>query len=390
MNQTSSLSAPHASFIDPTARREFIFCWFIGLTCSTTQNYSALLAIVFQQSGLPLQDIGLILSMIAAPALVGTLMSATISGRFGIVPTVRFSILMIGLGWAMLIFTRDSFAGALAARLVQGVGVGLFLPVMMLYVQSRLTRERFIHLVTIFTATIPVATAIAPPLGEWTLARSGATAMLVEALVPAGIALALTFFLRPGPKSENPKGIDLAGGLKRRFILPCVAVMMGGAFYGYLISYLPADLHLREIAVAAFFLPSTAALLIGRFGAIQRLQHLPPPYLVAGGMAMTALGYLLMTIAPNAYVIALSGFLLGGGNSVMWPIVSAWVSLGLGPTERGAPQAVASTAFYFGIYVAPLPLTYVIASQGYLAAEALLAVLAAVMTAVLFARRKAA
>ncbi len=379
--------ARSAGFIDAIARREFILCWIIGLTCSTTQNYSALLAIVFRQSGHDLPNVGLLLSLFAIPALVGTLLSATIAGRFGILPTVRAAIALTAIGLGSLAITRGDFASALASRLVQGVGVGLFLPVTMLYVQSRLTRERFLYLVTIFTATIPLASAIAPPLGEWALANFGPTALLVESMFPAAIALLLTFFMRPGPKSEKAGGLDLAGGFKRRFLLPCVAVMMGGALYGYVVSYLPADLQSRGIPLAAFFLPSTSALLIGRFGAMRRLQHLSPPVLIAGGMAMSAVGYAFITVAPNSFVAAIAGFLLGGGNSVMWPVASAWVSQGLGPSERGAPQAVASTAFYFGIYVAPLPLTYVIAQSGFVAAEILLAIVALVMGAVLFARR---
>ena len=371
-------------FIDVVARREFLLAWVIGLAYSTTQNYSALLAIVFEQSGHELASIGLLLSLFAIPTLSATLLSASCAARFGILPMARIAISLTAFGLASLALTRFDFFSALMSRLVQGAGVGFFLPVMMLYVQSRLTRARFVYLVTIFTATIPLASAIAPPLGEWTLAHWGANALFVQSLLPAVLALILTFFLRAPAQLPVTSGLDLAGGFKHAYLLPFLAVMIGGALYGYLVSYLPSHLQLRNIALAAFFMPSTLALLLGRFVAMRFLQHMRPPHVVALGMALSAFGYGVLALGEAWPAALIAGFMLGGGNSVMFPVVSAWVSLGLEPHQRAAPQALASTAFYFGIYVMPLPQTFLVAHFGYSGAEYVLGLVALGMMALLF------
>ena len=375
-------------FIDAIAKREFILAWIIGLAYSTTQNYSALLAIVFEQSGHELAVIGLLLSLFAISTLSATLLSALCAGRFGILPMARVAICLTALGLGSLALTRFDFVGALISRLVQGAGVGFFLPMMMLYVQSRLTRARFVYLVTIFTATIPLASAIAPPLGEWTLAHWGASALFVQSMLPAVLALVLTFFLRaPAPLPSKP-GLDLSGGLQRAFLMPFLAVMMGGALYGYLVSYLPNHLQARGIGLAAFFMPSTLALLLGRFIGMRFLQHMQPPHVVALGMALSALGYGVLALGESWPAALIAGFMLGGGNSVMFPVVSAWVSQGLEPHQRAAPQALASTAFYFGIYVMPLPQTFLVAHFGFTGAELILGLIALAMMGLLYLPQK--
>ena len=179
------------------ARREFLIACLAGLLYSVTQNYSALLAVVFAASGHALPAIGLLLSLFAVPALVGTLASSAIVARIGVLPAVRCAALCTAAGIGSLAVTRSDFSLALASRLVQGFGVGLLLPALMTYVQSRLDRARFVYLVTAFSAVIPLAAAIAPPLGEWTFERYGARALFVEAAIPALLCCALTFLLRP-------------------------------------------------------------------------------------------------------------------------------------------------------------------------------------------------
>ena len=305
-----------ANYIDAIARREYVVIWFASLAYSTTQNYSPLLAIVFRESGHDLPSIGLLLSLFAIPALTGTLLSSAFAARFGVLPTVRLAIILTALGIGSLAFTRDQFWAALLSRLVQGAGVGLFLPVMMLYVQSRLTRVSFLYLVTIFTVTLPVASAIAPPLGEWTLRHFGATAMFVESMAPAALALAMTFLLRPFGIAAPASGLNLAGGFRRRYILPLVSIAIAGGLYGYVLSYLPADLQQRGIPLAAYFMPSTAGLILVRFAGIKRLQHVTPPWLVAGGMLLQAFGYAFVAGANGAAMAAVGGSLLGAGNSL--------------------------------------------------------------------------
>jgi MFS family permease len=360
-------------FIDARARIEFFRICLAGLFFSITQNYSTLLAIVFQQSGHSLPRTGLLISVFAIPTVATALLSSAIVGRIGAMGTMRLAMVLTILGIGSLAFTRDFFWLAMLSRVVQGLGVGMLLPSSMTYVQSRLTRERFVYLVAFYSTVIPLATAIAPPIGEWTLAHYGANVLFGTAVLWCAVGLLLTFGPRSQPLGAKRGALGLKGAFRARFTLPLLAVVTGGALYGFIVSYLAPDMQRRGILLAYFFIPSTVALVLSRMGAMRRLQFLPPRHLVAGGLFVCAAGLVAAAFADRVGLAMVAGFLLGAGNSVLFPVVSAWVSEGLAPAERAGPQALTSCFFYLGIYATPLPQTFMVKAWGYGATEVILA-----------------
>ncbi|HEY8579518.1 MAG TPA: MFS transporter, partial [Beijerinckiaceae bacterium] len=370
-------AAVAAGFIDARGRREFFAMCVAGFLFSVTHNYSALLAIVFERSGHSLPSIGLLLSLFAIPAIAAAFLSSAAVARFGALRVARWSIALTVIGLGSLALTRESFGLALVSRLVQAVGVGMFLPAGMVYIQSRITRARFVYLVTVFSAGIPLAAAIAPPLGEWTLKRFGETALFLEAAAPGLLGVLLTIGLRP-VAATGGGGLAVSGAFRTAFILPYAAVIAGGALYGFSVSYLAADLHERALALAAFFVPSSVAMVAVRFVAMRWLASLRPPHLVMASLVFFAVAFVLIAMAREPWLLGVSGVLFGFGNSIMFPVVSAWLGEGLAPSERAGPQAVGTAAFYFGIYAMPFPQTFMIAAWGYVATELVFAGIAAV------------
>ncbi len=376
-------SAVDAGFIDAQARREFFAMCGAGFLFSVTHNYSALLAIVFERSGHDLPATGLLLSLFAPPAIAAAFFSSAIVSRLGPLAAARWAIFFTVAGLCSLALTRENFTLALISRMVQAVGVGLFLPAAMVYVQSRITRARFVYLVTVFSAGIPLAAAIAPPLGEWTLRHFGEAAMFVQAAIPGLIGIALTFGLRAAPSTGKAAGLALTGAFRGSFILPYIAVMTGGALYGFSVSYLAVDLQSRAITLAAFFVPSSVGMVAVRFIAMRWLSAMRPPRLVTASLAVYALSFVLIAIARDPLVMGLAGVAFGVGNAIMFPVVSAWLGEGLQPSERAGPQAIGTAAFYLGIYATPFPQTFMIASWGFFATEMIFAGLAALVAMVL-------
>lgn len=355
----------------------------VGFLFSVTHNYSALLAIVFERSGHSLTGIGWLLSLFAPPAIAAAFFSSAIVARLGALAAVRWAILLTVAGLCSLALTRESFTLAIISRVVQAVGVGLFLPAAMVYVQGRITRARFVYLVTVFSAGIPLAAAVAPPLGEWTLRQFGVTAMFIQAAVPGAIGIALTLGLRAAPTSGKASGLALTGAFRGSFILPYLAVTTGGALYGFSVSYLAVDLQARAIALAAFFVPSSLGMVAVRFIAMRWLSAMRPPKLVMASLLIYALSFVLIAIARDAFVMGLAGVAFGVGNAIMYPVVSAWLGEGLAPSERAGPQAIGTAVFYLGIYATPLAQTFMIASWGFFATEMIFAGLAALVAMVL-------
>ncbi len=376
--------AVEAGFIDALGRREFFAMCAAGFLFSVTHNYSALLAIVFERSGHALPSIGLLLSLFAPPAIAAAFFSSAIIARLGALSAARWAIVLTVVGLCSLTFTRESFVLATISRVVQALGVGLFLPAAMVYVQSRITRARFVYLVTIFSAGIPLAAAVAPPLGEWTLRHWGEGAMFAQAAAPGVIGVLLTLGLRAVPPGAKASGLALSGAFRGAFILPYIAVTTGGALYGFSISYLATDLHARAITLAAFFVPSSIGMVAVRFIAMRWLSAMRPPKLVMTSLAVYALSFVLIAVARDAFVMGLAGVAFGVGNAIMFPVVSAWLGEGLAPNERAGPQAIGTATFYMGIYATPLLQTFMIGAWGFYATEMIFAALAALVALLLF------
>jgi MFS family permease len=375
--------AVESGFIDAAGRREFFAMCAAGFLFSVTHNYSALLAIVFERSGHSLPSIGLLLSLFAPPAIAAAFFSSAIVARLGALSAARWAIVLTVLGLCSLALTRENFVLATISRVVQAVGVGLFLPAAMVYVQSRITRARFVYLVTVFSAGIPLAAAIAPPLGEWTLRHWGETAMFAQAAVPGALGVLLTFGLRTAASTGKASGLALTGAFRTSFLLPYLAVTTGGALYGFSVSYLAVDLQARAIALAAFFVPSSVGMVAVRFIAMRWLAAMRPPRLVMASLMIYALSFVLIAVAGDAFVMGLAGIAFGVGNAIMFPVVSAWLGEGLAPHERAGPQAIGTATFYLGIYATPLVQTFMIGAWGFYTTEMIFAGLAAFVALVL-------
>ena len=383
MTGSPRAGAETAGFIDARGRREFFCMCGAAFLFSVTHNYSALLAIVFERSGHSLASTGFLLSVFALPAIAAAFFSSALIARLGALSAARWSIALTVIGLCSLALTRESFALSIVSRVVQAVGVGLFLPAGMVYIQSRITRAQFVYLVTVFSAGIPLAAAVAPPLGEWTLKHFGDTAMFAQAAVPGLLGLALTLGLRPVAAAGRGAGLALTGAFRSSFILPYVAVVTGGTLYGFSVSYLAVDLQSRAIALAAFFVPSSVGMVVVRFVAMRWLSAMRPPRLVMASLAIYAVSFVLIAVARDPLVMGIGGVAFGVGNAIMFPVVSAWLGEGLQPSERAGPQAIGTAAFYFGIYATPFPQTFMIAAWGFFATEMIFAGLAAAVAAVL-------
>ncbi len=370
--QNVDSSVPDQDFIDQTAQREFWIMALVSLLFSITATHSTLVAVAFGRLGYSLEQIGVVLSIIAFPVVASTFCSGLIIGWFGALGAMRVSMLFGMLGVGSMALTSDAFVPSLISRLFWGAGVGFFLPPTMVYVQSRLTQKRFVYLVSAFSATVPLGLAFAPAIGEFTLNHFGLRAMFLMGAIPALIAFALTYVLRPLDKPKAGGGFGIAAAAKRWHMFPVLALFIGGAHYGYAASYLSPALEHAGTPLGWFFIPVTFAMIFSRVGAMRKLSVYHPRYLAGGGLLLTslALGVAAWSAGPTFAVVA--GLLLGTGNSMMYPVISAWMARLCAPAQRGGVQAIAATAFYGGIYATPWPETYLVAGFGYSVTQAIL------------------
>jgi MFS family permease len=355
-----------SGFVDERARGEYIR---LGAGCflvAVMNAHSALLAIVFARSGYDLHEIGLLLSVFAVPVVLSALVSGAIADRLGALPTIRLAMVLLTIGFLSFDLTRASFPAAMVSRITQGVGQGLFLGSALTYAQGRLSPVRFVYLLGIFSSLMVVSQALGPPLGAYVLGAFGERAMFAVAAIPALAGLALTFGLRPLPRPPLSPGLHLFSVWRRHFPEPIWAVFVSGCMSGFTIAYLAAALEARTIPIASFFVASTASLFASRFFALRHVEDVDRRVLIATGLALMSLGFVAIALAHAVWwpVIA-GGILFGTGYSLVYPLLSAWMSEGLEPSRRAGPQALLNTSFNLGLFATPYPETLLISRFGY-------------------------
>jgi predicted MFS family arabinose efflux permease len=378
-------AAAGAGFTDARARREYFQLALAAFLISFMYSHAALLAVVFAREGFDLHAIGLLLSLYAFPVIVFTFLSGAAAARVGVLNTCRLAVALMIVGFFSLRYTAADFWPALASRLVQGAGQGLLLSGFVTYAQSRLNERRFVYLIGLFSSSFALAQAFGPPFGALILNAYGAKAMFLEGAIPGCAALALTFVLRPMPRPRETRGVNFAGALSHSRIPALAAVFVNGAMFGFTAAYLAALLEAKALPIGAFFFASTTTLFATRFLAMGALQELDRRVLVAGGLASQGAGFILLGLAGQSWLIVVSGMLFGMGYSVLYPVLAGWMSEGVEPTERAGPQALLNTAFNIGIFLMPYPQALLIGAVGYGATAMILAALALVAAAAMYA-----
>ena len=121
----------------------------------------------------------------------------------------------------------------------------------------------------------------------------------------------------------------------------------------------------KDIAQAWFFVATVFAMLSTRFLAMGTFSKYRAKSVVACGLSVMSISYIILALTYTDWIVALCGIGFGSGYSVVYPVVSNWMSGSLPPHERSGPQAAFNAIFHIGLLWIPLPVTYLIDSVGY-------------------------
>jgi len=353
-------------FRDHGAGVEF---WILSLAtflCFTTVSQTALLARVMESHGLPLPRIGVVLSAYGAAVIVFMLVAAPVAARLGNLSTLRLGIVLLLAGHLSYQLTIGDYPAAVLSRVLQGAGYGLFMPTAMTFAKGKLTKERFVYLFGIYASMVPLPNAIGPPLAEAYLNAFGEHLFFVAGAAPGIVAALLTLALTDD-RSQGERGqlpllqTAMLPGLRQ----PLIAVMVVGAIYGLIPSYMASVLKEKAVPLGFFFTTFTVVLFAARFTLVRYFETWTRRRVVAAGLGAMATSYLVIACAAGALPVTLAGIAFGLGYSVAYPVLSVWVAEQFDPQQRTAPIALFNAMFSAGILLTPWFGTYVIALVGY-------------------------
>lgn len=265
-----------------------------------------------------------------------------------------------------------SFPLLLAARLVQAVGTGVFIPLMMNVIVDRVPHERLGTYLAIGSAMITIGPATAPIVTGFMVSDLGWRSVF---LVPLAAAVALTvagiFVVRGGREPElvrfdlpsallTAAGVTLlCVGLSEVTLRPAVgaAALIGAAlalgWFARRQEHLARPLVSMEPLHHGMFWPAALLVMVTMMTYFSLSVMAPLYFEEAAGLAAGAAGVLMVApVLANAAASVLSGRALDRWGE--WPLLPAGLAIavaGLAATIAGALTSsvvVATTGIFFG------------------------------------------
>ena len=282
---------------------------------------------------------GLFSTMQFSFSLAGVLLSSPLTAVKGFKPAITLGVTMLGIGFALL--NAPTFALALAASAVYGLGYGFATPGTNLWVGETYGARRASAL-NIMNLAWGAGAISSAPLAMIAIRASRVTLLLY---IVGALCLALAIFLfrmnfSGAPRQQVvPNSSEITAVADTR-----VAVLLGILFFVYVgtevgTSYWAAVHAERAAAWSSntftlapmFFF---AGLLGGRGAAAAILLRLKEATVATGGILLAAAGEILFLTAHSAVALFAGAFFAGLGLASLYPIFIAWLSKWFGERAR--------------------------------------------------------
>ena len=282
---------------------------------------------------------GLFSTMQFSFSLAGVLISSALVSAKGFKPAITLGLAMLGIGFALL--NAPTFALALAASAIYGLGYGLSTPGTNLWVGESYGDRRASAL-NIMNLAWGVGAITSAPLAKLSIQSSSVTVLLYVvgalALALAIVLLQMRFGHAPQPAAtDNAAPSSPVAGTG-------TAILLGILFFVYVgtevaTSYW-SSLHAQRATnwttnnftfTQMFFY---AGLLGGRGAGAAILLHLKEMTVAVGGILLAAAGLLLFLSAHSPAALFAGAFFAGLGLSSLYPIYIAWLSKWFGTRAR--------------------------------------------------------
>jgi MFS family permease len=340
-------SPPPGGRADPVPlwTRPFVLC-----VCATTALFLALylpLPVLPPHAahlGASKTGIGVAIGIFSIAAMVVRLWTGPFLDRPGrkrllLAGVVVFALAAFGYG------AVPRFSGLLALRVVQGCGWGLAVTGVAAIVADLAPAARRGEAIGWWGLAPTLAMAVGPWAASELYAARGATPVFVAA---AALGLGALAFLLPVPESlrKDAGRARPAFSLPRGARLPSAVLLLSSLSYGSVLAFLPVELADRPGRAGAFFSIYAAAILVSRPLAGVVSDRLGRLAVVHPGLALGAVGALLLGHAAHPLVLPLAALLYGVGiGGASFPGLMALAVDRCAPEERAAGLALFFAAY---------------------------------------------
>ncbi|QSZ66524.1 MFS transporter [Methanofollis aquaemaris] len=310
---------------------------------------------------------GAIFSAYFLGAFLTVFPAGLLSDRIGRVFLVRAALLLTIASGALILMVSDPLA-LLAARALEGIGAGLFVPAAMSWINLQSDHRKMSGN---FIAALNVGLVVGLVVAGWLNGFFGSSGGIMAFTVITLIPLLLSLMMKDVAVGPVPGGgADLLAIGRDYFWMYVATIMLIGATGA--VTALYPEYTGEEAAALGVQLGAMNVATIFSSLAASRVSLKPIPTIRASAALMGA-AVALLYFTPVAFV------LIGALAGVV--IIAQVNYLAADPTHQGAVMGLFNTATYAGMTLLPFAAGVVAEYQDFAAAFAMIAVLAVIMAA---------
>jgi len=342
--------------------------------------------------GVPIERIGLVVTMFTLPGVILTPLLGIAADRVGRKRVLLPSLVLFGLAGTACSLARD-LVPLLGLRLLQGAGAAALASINLTLIGDLFRGRQRTAAMGYNASVLSIGTATYPLLGGG-LAMIGWHWPFALPVLALPVAALVATRLHETPVARAQGLATYLGGVWRETRRPKVVVLYASScgifilLYGAYITFLPlfmADTFGSSslaIGVVMTSLSAVNGIVSSQLGRLS--ARIPEPRLLQLGFLAFALGLAVIPLAPFPAALAVPAVLLGFAFATTIPVVMSLVAALAPDDQRAAFMSLNGTVLRLGQTLGPVIMTAVYTAGGFsavYAAGAILAVALAGLTA---------
>jgi MFS family permease len=301
---------------------------------------------MYQQLGVPMVMVGLVLLISGIAGAVGSLAGGLMADRYGRLGVMTYSM---GLRCAMFLvlaflvtYWPDLIMVAIVLSLSNFFG-GVFDPANNAMVADIVEPARRLEAYGLLRVAWNLGFAIGPMIGGILLLYSYFTTFLISAVISLGAALIVAFMLTesyvPKPTAERPRLLKEMRNVKVIFLIFCLVCLpmflMAGQFSTTYTVYANERVGIDTVTIGLVFGLNGLMVVLMQMPLARALERRDKYLAMALGTTLYAVGYLFVAAVTDGMMLALTMVIITIGEMIVVPVSTDLTVSMSSETERG-------------------------------------------------------
>jgi MFS family permease len=271
-----------------------------------------------------------------------------LADRFGRRPLMLGGAAVFALASAAYAWTTG-LAGLVLVRLLHGCGMGLYPTAASAMVADVAPPGRRGEILGFYGAAGSIALAIGPVAGIAVAERLGFTVLFLIAGATAAVAVLATAGVGETLARRRRVPLALTDTLSRAALVPAGLALCLTFSYGTLVAFLPLHAAANGVNPGVFFLVFAVTITVARGPAGRLSDRIGRPPVAGTGLLLTAAAMVILAFADDLAGLAAAGAVNGLAYGAAQPALVAWSVDSVPADERGRAMGTYHSAFELGI-----------------------------------------